>query len=431
MGRHQQSVCLCAGHADLLLHAGHGSRRTRDSRVRCPCDRANCFSSRTVPNAGSIGTLGGARRIEFPGSGSDGIRRKTDGFARPAGRLLRHRYRGAEFGRFHRIVDSHGPLPRAAGPVVRGVQARYAGIESQQIWVASVSLNAFRAQHLDPHTGLTAGFLKALARELPGSTLPHRKHRREQFEHGSAPTGGGIRAVVRRIRDLLPGRQAARDLAEKVERLSDASGPALDASSVVLATGGGRGVTAVLAEELLTRFGCTVIALGRTDPASAPPHILAMDEAQLVQYEAQFYKEQIARGTGKKIIELKKEFKNYQSVLEVSQTVRRLSALPGRFEYISTDPTDEQSVAAIVNPCSTNTDAWTWFCTEPAFKFRRCCRRRACGISRAWCPPNSKACGIFIRRARNTPGARPPVSHSHLSVQLHGQRRPGRLRRGE
>jgi 3-oxoacyl-(acyl-carrier-protein) synthase/NAD(P)-dependent dehydrogenase (short-subunit alcohol dehydrogenase family) len=224
----------------------------------------------------------------------------------------------------------------------------YAGIESQQIWVASVSLNAFRAQHLDPHTGLAAGFLKALARELPGSTC-----RIVNTDESNLSTAlRQLEAEFGRLSDgseicYRGGKRHSISL-EKVERLSDASGPLLDAGSVVLATGGGRGVTAVLAEELLTRFGCTVIALGRTDPASAPPHILAMDEAQLVQYEAQFYKEQIARGTGKKIIELKKEFKNYQSVLEVSQTVRRLSALPGRFEYISADLTNSQSVASIV-----------------------------------------------------------------------------------
>jgi 3-oxoacyl-(acyl-carrier-protein) synthase/NAD(P)-dependent dehydrogenase (short-subunit alcohol dehydrogenase family) len=224
----------------------------------------------------------------------------------------------------------------------------YTAIESQQIWVASVSLNAFRAQHLDPHTGLTAGFLKALARELPGSLCRiintdesnlNMALRQVEAELGRSSDGSEIcyRAGKRHAIALT-----------KVERLSDGSGPELDANSVVLATGGGRGVTAVLAEELLNRFGCTVIALGRTDPSAAPPYILAMDEGQLVQHEAQFYKEQLAQGTGKKIIELKKEFKRYQSVLEVSLGVRAMSALPGRFEYISTDLTDEKSVAAVV-----------------------------------------------------------------------------------
>ena len=243
------------------------------------------------------------------------------------------------------LADRYPALPDLLFAVCKHA---YAGIESQQVWVASVSLNAFRAQHLDPHTGLTAGFLKALARELPGSTC-----RIVNTDESNLSTAlRQLEAEFGRLSDgseicYRGGQRHSISLA-KMERLADGSGPALDASSVVLATGGGRGVTAVLAEELLTRFGCTVIALGRTDPASAPPHILAMDEAQLVQYEAQFYKEQIARGTGKKIIELKKEFKNYQSVLEVSQTVRRLSALRGRFEYINTDLTNSQSVATIV-----------------------------------------------------------------------------------
>jgi len=241
-----------------------------------------------------------------------------------------------------------GPHPALPDLLFAVCKHTYAEIESRQIWVASVSLNAFRSRHLDPHTGLAAGFLKALARELPGSscrivntdeTNLSAALRQLEAEFGRPADGSEI---------CYRGGKRHSIALTKVERLSDGLGPALDASSVVLATGGGRGVTAVLVEELLNRFGCTVIALGRTDPAAAPPHILAMDEAQLVQYEAQFYKEQIAQGTGKKIIELKKQFKSYQSTIEVNQTVRRLSALPGRFEYISTDLTDGRSVAAIV-----------------------------------------------------------------------------------
>jgi NAD(P)-dependent dehydrogenase (short-subunit alcohol dehydrogenase family) len=243
------------------------------------------------------------------------------------------------------LADRYPALPDLLFAVCKHA---YTSIESQQIWVASVSLNAFRSGHLDPHTGLTAGFLKALARELPQSACRivntdestlSTALRQLEAEFGRPSDGSEI--------CYRSGKRHSIALS-KVERLADGSKPALDASSVVLATGGGRGVTAVLAEELLNRFGCTVIALGRTDPASAPPHILAMDEAQLVEYESQFYKEQIARGTGKKIIELKKEYKNYQSVLEVNQTVRRLSALPGRFEYVSADLTNGLSVAAAV-----------------------------------------------------------------------------------
>ena len=42
---------------------------------------------------------------------------------------------------------------------------------------------------------------------------------------------------------------------------------ATQGASVVLAVGGARGITAVLAEAVLRRFGCTLVLLGRTDPA--------------------------------------------------------------------------------------------------------------------------------------------------------------------
>jgi 3-oxoacyl-(acyl-carrier-protein) synthase/NAD(P)-dependent dehydrogenase (short-subunit alcohol dehydrogenase family) len=228
----------------------------------------------------------------------------------------------------------------------------YTAIEEGQVWVASLCLNAFRGQNLDPHTGLTAGFLKALARELPNSvcrivntdeTNLHAALRQVEAELARETTQESSGAEIcyrggrRHTVALLP-----------VGELAQGDRPVLTSDSVVLATGGGRGVTAVLAEELLTRFGCTVIALGRTDPSAAPANMLAMDEAQLAAYEPQFYKERLAQG-GKKITELKKEYWRYQASHEVAQTIRQLSALRGRFEYIATDLTDAHAVTTVMD----------------------------------------------------------------------------------
>ena len=228
----------------------------------------------------------------------------------------------------------------------------YTAIEEGHVWVASLCLNAFRGQNLDPHTGLTAGFLKALARELPNSVcrivntdeinLHHALRQVEaELARESTPETSGAEICYRGGRRhtvaLLP-----------VGELAQGDRPVLNSDSVVLATGGGRGVTAVLAEELLTRFGCTVIALGRTDPTAAPANMLAMDEAQLAAYEPQFYKERLAQG-GKKITELKKEYWRYQAAHEVAQTIRQLSALRGRFEYIATDLTDAHAVTTVMD----------------------------------------------------------------------------------
>src|SRR6185295_1926252 len=117
--------------------------------------------------------------------------------------------------------------------------------------------------------------------------------------------------------------------------------PVLDARSVVLATGGARGVTAVLAEELLCRFGCTVIAVGRTDPTAVPPELAALSEADFAAHEAAFYRDQMARDPRQKIVELKRRFAAYQGAHELQHAVRRLAALRGRFEYHHLDLLDE------------------------------------------------------------------------------------------
>jgi 3-oxoacyl-(acyl-carrier-protein) synthase/NAD(P)-dependent dehydrogenase (short-subunit alcohol dehydrogenase family) len=224
----------------------------------------------------------------------------------------------------------------------------YAAIEQGKVWVASLCLNAFRGENLDPHTGLVAGFVKALARELPNSvcrivntTERSLQTALQQVELELACVSGGAEICYR------DGKRFTISLAP-LAKLAQGDKPVLNSDSVVLATGGGRGVTAVLAEELLTRFGCAVVALGRTDPNAAPEKIRAMDEAQIVQYEPQYYKERMAQGA-RKIVELKREYQGLQAAHEVSQTIRQLSALPGRFEYISTDLTDAQAVNAAID----------------------------------------------------------------------------------
>ena len=225
----------------------------------------------------------------------------------------------------------------------------YADIQEHRVWVATVCLNAFRSGNLDPYTGLLSGFVKSLARELPDAVCRtlntderNFKKALQQVELELTQPADSVevcyQAGVRKIITLAP-----------IQKLANSDRPWLDSRSVVLATGGGRGVTAALAEELLARFGCTVIALGRTDPAAAPPEILAMDEAALSEYEPQFYKDRLAKSKEKKITELRREYHSYQAAHEVHATVQRLSKFPGRYEYISADITDREAVGRIVD----------------------------------------------------------------------------------
>ncbi|HEX8424595.1 MAG TPA: beta-ketoacyl synthase N-terminal-like domain-containing protein, partial [Pyrinomonadaceae bacterium] len=146
----------------------------------------------------------------------------------------------------------------------------YEKIQSRNIPVVSVCQGAYQDAELDPFTGLAAGFMKSLGRELEGPVCRavntdevdlYKTLRQVEIELGEAC--GEVEVCYRE------GRRSTFALAP-VEKLARDERPQLDSDSVVIATGGARGVTAVLSEELLGRFGCRVIALGRSDPSSMP-----------------------------------------------------------------------------------------------------------------------------------------------------------------
>lgn len=225
----------------------------------------------------------------------------------------------------------------------------YESIRSQKVSLLSLCLNAYQVSGLNPYTGLVAGFMKSLVRELPDSKCRivntdesdfHKALQSAAAELGQPDFESEVcfKAGSRHVVKLLP----VLDMAQSPE-------PYLDSHSVIIATGGGRGVTAVLGEELLKRFGCTVIALGRTDINSGPEAIVNMDEELFRLYESQFYKDELAKDKSQKIVELKRQYQTYQAVNEIGQTIKRLQLLPGHFEYICMDINDEQAVEKMVN----------------------------------------------------------------------------------
>lgn len=225
----------------------------------------------------------------------------------------------------------------------------YENIRLQKASLLSLCLNAYQVSGLNPYTGLVAGFMKSLVRELPDSKCRvvntdecdfHKALQNAAAELGQPAFEGEVcfKAGVRHVVKLLP-----------VLNMAQSPEPYLDSQSVVIATGGGRGVTAVLGEELLKRFGCTVIALGRTNINSAPDTISNMDEELFRSYESQFYRDELAKDKTRKIVELKRQYQTYQAVNEISQTIKRLQALPGHFEYICMDINDEHAVEKLVN----------------------------------------------------------------------------------
>jgi acyl transferase domain-containing protein/NAD(P)-dependent dehydrogenase (short-subunit alcohol dehydrogenase family) len=226
----------------------------------------------------------------------------------------------------------------------------YERIEDRSVSVTTLCYGTPEHRPFDPYTGLVAGFMKSLARELPdgicrivstdaidfGEAL-----RLVEIELGRSPSGGVDEVVYlgdeRHVVSLVSVANLAAD-----ER------PCLDSASVVIATGGGRGVTATLAEQLLKDFGCRVVAIGRTDPSSVPDEIRRMDEPALKNYEAAFYQDQLRRDKRAKIPDLKRLYLSYRAANEIDETTQQLRRL-GNYEYRRVDLTDEGATGAFVD----------------------------------------------------------------------------------
>lgn len=224
----------------------------------------------------------------------------------------------------------------------------YERIQRGKIPVIAVSQGAYTNDELNPYTGLVAGFMKSLSRELAGPLCRaihtdevnfYRTLRQVEIDLGHEVSEVEVcyKEGTRQTFTLAP-----------VADLASDDQPYLDSDSVVIATGGARGVTAVLVEDLLTRFGCRVIALGRTDPSSTRAEIRNMNEQDFKDYEAQFYRDELARNKSRKITDLKREYLAYRAANEVCEVTKRMQAISGKYEYHGVDITSERAVDEMV-----------------------------------------------------------------------------------
>ncbi len=221
---------------------------------------------------------------------------------------------------------------------------RYEEISERRCGVATICLGSLRDDELDPYTGLFGGFIKSLAREQPHAACKALATDETQLVNALGQAVSEIEA-----NDDMPevayrmGRRLRTALTQSQPLHSNGT-PWIEKDSVVLATGGGRGVTAVLAEYLLQAYGCTVIALGRTDPDFVPASLRELDEEAFTAYESQFYRDQLKTDRSKKIPELKKLYERYQASHELCRVIQRCKSLPGRFEYIRCDINDPAAI---------------------------------------------------------------------------------------
>ncbi|WP_437331710.1 SDR family NAD(P)-dependent oxidoreductase [Sorangium sp. So ce394] len=210
------------------------------------------------------------------------------------------------------------------------------------------------AGRLAPASGAVGGFVKSLARELPGGDV--RVVHTDALDAAAAL--GALFEEWRRARPATPEEvvdlggvrhvvQLARPSSAPPARAASPLGP----DAVALVTGGARGITAQFVEALLDRFGCRAVLLGRSRLEDAPPRTLAMTDAELDAYERDFYAEALREGRGVRMAALRERYGRIRAAREAHRVLTHLRARGGSVDYHAADVTSaadvERAVAAV------------------------------------------------------------------------------------
>ncbi|WP_437274592.1 SDR family NAD(P)-dependent oxidoreductase [Sorangium sp. So ce375] len=182
---------------------------------------------------------------------------------------------------------------------------------------------------LAPVSGAVGGFVKSLARELPGGDV--------RVVHTDArDLAAALDALSeewRRARPAVPeevvdlgGARHTVQLARASARPRARSAPRLGADSVALVTGGARGITAQFVEGLLDRFGCRAVLLGRSRQEDASPRALAMTDAEFDAYERDFYAEALRAEPGLRMGALRERYARLRAAREAHKVLAQLRA---------------------------------------------------------------------------------------------------------
>ncbi|WP_437520578.1 SDR family NAD(P)-dependent oxidoreductase [Sorangium sp. So ce726] len=229
------------------------------------------------------------------------------------------------------FVDGAPGSYRPALRALFGAARRYYdAIARGEVALAAVVASAVDLHgRLAPVSGAVGGFVKSLARELPGGDV----RVLHTDAHDVAAALGALSEEWRRARPAVPeevvdlgGARHTVQLARASARPRARAVPQLNADSVVLVTGGARGITAEFVEGLLGRFGCRAVLLGRSRLEDAPARALAMTDADFDAYERDFYAEALRESPGLRMGVLRDRYARLRAAREAHRVLAQLRA---------------------------------------------------------------------------------------------------------
>lgn len=212
---------------------------------------------------------------------------------------------------------------------------------SIELW--ALMLDSYHRGSAHPCSGPLAGLLKAIQREHPQSRAAtvttssldlrsslERLMAEWQLNDGEQEVSfDGARRLVRRLRPS-PWNSNSNDSVR------------IDSQSVVMATAGARGVTAVMAETLLADERPTLIATGRSLPESGPA------DGDMVQAERDFYEHAIHEMPRANASVLKKAFDKRRGQWEAYSVLQRLRATGASVHYEMADVTNASQIDRLI-----------------------------------------------------------------------------------
>ncbi|TCO45908.1 SDR family NAD(P)-dependent oxidoreductase [Actinocrispum wychmicini] len=253
-----------------------------------------------------------------------------------------------------RVQDATRPWPAEAPELTRLLEMAvlclkrlHVRIADGQGSAAAIILDPLGECLPHPETALFTGFFRSLALELPRERVCALV---TDATVSDALDLFAAEATTARDRCVVHYRAGLRYTEEASHRplpeAPDGATAALGERPVIVAAGGGRGITAVVLRELARRTRPTVWILGRTDPSEVPDHILSAADAEQERLRARFLLG--GRETGERPLDLARRFERHWRARDVVHNLRELRPLC-EVHYVPRDVTDPAQVEQAVD----------------------------------------------------------------------------------
>ena len=128
--------------------------------------------------------------------------------------------------------------------------------------------------------------------------------------------------------------------------------PALNNNSVVIVTGGARGICADISYALAKKYGCRMALLGRTRRIKPNEELLQCTSQ--AEVSAWLYKQSERTGNSISLSELRKQTQVWWSALEVEKNLEKIATTGVELVYYSVDIVDQEAVTNVVSEICQN-----------------------------------------------------------------------------